>query len=394
MKTRLALNMIVGPGDAVVLNRLMSSYDMNKLFDEIVLVSTTNDPDVSSVINKYADKTNYFEWITPEYPEGNFGGARDMARQLTNSEWIMWLDADDMLSSESDLEKVFIKIKDVLNEHQDRDYFVCPYILTINPDGSPENVLLRERIFKRKSSIKWVKPVHEQLTINTKIHKRADLNGIEVIHLPIKDGKTSAVRNLKILTSEYLNKNNKNRHSTFYYARDSIQAGYLKQAVPVLVDFINTFGDDLQNVYEASLQLARYFLYKQGDEVSTKISLCKTTSPIAEKYIRLSLAITDINAEPFVVLGDIYIAQNRNIDAIKMFKIAMSKKFGTGSLQDKQYYEEIPAKRLAELYIIGNELEQALWYNKVALKHDEKDEYLILQRKKIVERLYVNICKG
>jgi hypothetical protein len=391
---RLALNMIVGPGDAGVLLRLFSSIDMRKLFDEIVLIRTTNDQDVIDIINCYADKTNYFEWSTPEFPNGNFGEARDMARKLTNSEWIMWLDSDDMLSSESDLETVFNKIKKVLSEHTDRDYFVCPYILTINPDGSPENVLSRERIFKRESTIKWMKPVHEQLTINTEIHKRADLTGLEIVHCPMKDGKVSALRNLKILTNEYLSKIHGDRHMAFYYARDSIQADMWRQAVPVLVDFINTFEDDLRNVYEASLQLARFFLYKQGDEESKKIVLCQTTSPIAEKYARMCIAMTDVNAEPFSVLGDIYISQKRNVDAIKMFKTAMSKKFGTGSLQDKQYYEKLPAKRLAELYIQENELEQALWYNKVALKHDEKNVCLIDQRKKIVEKLYGNFCQG
>ena len=392
MKTRLALNMIIGPNDGQVLSRLMSSYDMKQLFDEIVLVRTTNDPEVIQVINQYADKTNYFEWTSEEYPKGNFGGARDAARLMTDSEWIMWLDADDMISSSDDLGKVFRRLKQTLAIHGERDYFVCPYILTLSADGEPLNALSRERIFKRHSTIRWEKPVHEQFTINPEIHKRADLNGIDIVHCPMKDGKTSASRNLEILEVEYWKHAREDRHVSFYYARDLIQAEKWECAVPVLVDFIDTFHDDLRCVYEASLMLAKYFMYKQGAE-KDKVTLCETTSPIAERYARLCMSITDANAEPLTILGDAYISQRRNQDSIRMFKTAISKKFGTGSLQDRSYYEEVPARRLSELFIWENELEQAIWYNKVAAKHAPDDKHLIEQRKKIITKLWETVCQ-
>jgi hypothetical protein len=388
---RLALNMIVGPSDGEVLNRLMSSCNMKKLFDEIVIVRTTNDPVVINVINQYADKTAYFEWNTKEYPKGNFGGARDLARQITYSEWIMWLDADDMIvSAENDLEKIFKKIHTVLGQNSDRDYFVCPYVLTLSKEGIPENVLSRERIFKRESTIQWKKPVHEQLTINLEVHKRADLSGLEILHCPTKDGKTSAARNLEILEIEYL-KNVRERHDSFYYARDLVQADLKEKAVPILVDFVNTANDDIRCVYEAALILARYFMYNQGDKNLT--TLCETTSGIAESYARLCLSITELNAEPFVILGDVYISQRRNSDAIRMFKRAISKQFGTGGLQDKQYYEEVPSRRLSELFLWENELEQAIWYNKIALKYSPDDQKLFGQKKAIVLKLLESICR-
>ena len=70
-----------------------------------------------------------------------------------------------------------------------------------------------------------------------------------------------------------------------------------------------------------------------------------------------------------------------------MFKQAMTKQFGTGSLQDRSFYEEMPARRLAELFVWENELEQAIWYNKVAMKHCPEDKNLIEQRKKIITKL-------
>jgi len=390
MKPRLALNMIIGPGDAQMLNRLMSSFDMKKLFDEIVLVRTTNDPEVIQVINQFADKTSYYEWCTPAFPKGNFGGARDAARLMTSSEYIIWLDADDMLSSEDDLLKVFVKLRTFFEMHPDIDYFVCPYILTLSEEGVPVNVLSRERIFKRQTTICWEKPVHEQLTIDTEVHKRVDLKGLDVVHCPLKDGKVSAARNLEILELEYWKHARDDRHNAFYYARDLIQSDRWEPAIPVLVDYIDTFDGDLRCLYEAAQMLAKYFLYKQAPGAPT---LCETTSPLAEKYARLCLSITEENAEPLAILGDTYISKRRNKDAIKMFKLAIAKKFGTGSLQDRVYYEEIPARRLSDLFICENELEQAIWYNKVARKHAPNDKQLIEQRKVIITKLGETICQ-
>jgi Glycosyl transferase family 2 len=386
--TRLALNTIVGPGDGSLLARLMSQYDMRKLFDEIVLVRTTDDPEVINVINQFADKTAKFEWCTPEFPKGNFGGARNMALQMTDSEWVMWLDSDDMLASDEDIEKVFKRIHVVLKEHADRDYFVCPYILSVDPEGNPTNKLDRERIFKRASTIKWDKPAHEQLTVNLEIHKRADLNGLDILHFPAKSGETSAARNVEILENEYWK--GCDRHTAFYLARDLVQLEKWERAVPLLVDFINTAHDDIRLIYESALMLAKFFLYKQGKE---KVSLCETTAAIAERYIRICLAVTDTNAEPYAVLGDSYIAQQKRQEAIRMFKLAMSKPFGSGSLKDRAYYEEIPARRLSEVLIWENDLEQALWYNKIAMKHDSKAPALIEQRKKIINKLQETICQ-
>ena len=96
---------------------------------------------------------------------------------------------------------------------------------------------------------------------------------------------------------------------------------------------------------------------------------------------------------PLAILGDAYISQRRNKDAIKMFKAAISKQFGTGSLQDRSYYEEIPARRLSELFYVENELEQAIWYNKVAMKHASDDKQLLAQRKEIITKLWKTICQ-
>jgi hypothetical protein len=384
MKNRLALNMIVGGGDAAVLERFFSSGNIKECFDEVVIVNTTSDPDVRSVIEKYADKTIDFKWSTEEYPFGNFAAARNAALDLTTSEYVQWNDADDIIAVENPA-SVYSKIKEVLNSHS-KDFYVCPYILSIDNDGNAINVLERERIFKRCPTIRWTKAIHEQLTIDQAFHTHANLTGFSILHSPVKAGVVGINRNLNILKHEYFKANSQDRHISFYYARDLSKNDKVEAAVPILVDFINTFTGDLKNMYEAACVLARYYTYsfvKDGDETELRVE----TINLGERYIRIALAITEENAEPLVIYGDICLAMGKIEDSVKSYKMAMKKNIGTGNLQNVKYYKEIPARRLADVFLSTELYEQALWYNKVALDLCPGDDYLKEQRQKIIKGL-------
>jgi glycosyltransferase involved in cell wall biosynthesis len=375
----LALNMILGPGDGKVARRFFSSYDMRTLFDEIVIINTCekDDEEVRNVISQYADRTGNYKWGT-----GDFAGARNMALAMTLSQYAMWIDSDDLIELNG-IDIVFRKIHEVITVNPNIDFFVAPYILKVNPDGTPGSVFARERIIKKASGIKWTNKIHEQLTIVTDMHKRADLEGLHIIHCPVKTSLDGLARNLKILEHEYLS-DPTNRHYAFYFARDLAQDNQWPQAAVILTDFINETSDDLSNVYEACLILAKFYLYKQTPNAD---SLCKTTVPLTERYLRISFALTQDNAEPLVILGDNRVAQKLEKEAIRLYESAISKKFGTGALQDKAYYEDLPSQRLASLYLKAKELEKSLWYNKVALKHHPEDTFLLSQRKQIINDL-------
>ena len=389
MMIRFALNMIMGKGDGPIARRFFESYDMRKLFDEIVIVTThEKDEEVRAVINQFADKTANFKWEAEDHPYGDFAGARNMSLQMTNSEYVMWLDSDDVIPIEG-IDICFSKIRQVVAANPDRDYFTAPYVLTIKPDGTAGNVFTRERVFRRASGIHWKGVVHEQLTILPSTHKRADFVGLDVVHLPKKSSRDSLIRNLKILEHEYYT-DPTNRHYAFYLARDLIQDNQWPQAVSILTNFVDSMQDDLSNIYDACLFLSKFFLYKQNPGEDNTI--CQDTAMLAERYLRICFSITQDTAEPLVILGDARIAGEDLYGAVKLFQAAISKKFGTGPLQDKAYYEEYPAQRLAGLFKKTGDLEQALWYNKVALKHAPKDDFLLSQRKNIIENLKETIC--
>ena len=382
-KKTLALNMIVGPNDAGLLERCLSNGNLYKFFDEIILIPTTNDRQVIAVVENYATKWEYFPWFTDSYPCGNFGGARNKALEFTKSDYVMWLDCDDIID-ESGIEEKFNKLRNYIDENE-KSIYVMPYILKINSDGLPEEMILRERIINNKANIKWKYPVHEQLTIDWEIHSRVDLTGLEILHLPLKMEKESVNRNLQILGNEYF-KGDADLHLQYYFARELFNSGDRASSIPILMELINNYDGKLKSIYDVCMLVANYFIYTKVNEDS-KANLREDTLDIGESIIRIAIAAVDQNAEPFVYFGDIQYGRKNYQAAIDWYKQAMTKKLGTGYLQNKAYYEEIPARRLSNLYHCINENEQAIWYNKLALNHSPNEQFLRNERKEIIKEL-------
>ena len=70
----LGLNMIIGPGDGLDLERCLLSCQALELFDEVVLVVTTEDKTTNNMVNTYASdkcKVLKHKWDSDEYPLGH-----------------------------------------------------------------------------------------------------------------------------------------------------------------------------------------------------------------------------------------------------------------------------------------------------------------------------------
>ena len=75
----------------------------NKIADEIIIVDTGSTDNTKLVAKKYTDKIFDYEWAD------DFAAARNYSFSKATMEYIMWLDADDIIS-DVDIEKI-IKIK-------------------------------------------------------------------------------------------------------------------------------------------------------------------------------------------------------------------------------------------------------------------------------------------
>ena len=90
MKT-ISLCMIVKDEENVIERCLKS---VKGIFDEIIIVDTGSSDNTKKIVSKYTDKIYDYKW------NNDFSEARNYSFSKATCDYIMWLDADDVLLEE------------------------------------------------------------------------------------------------------------------------------------------------------------------------------------------------------------------------------------------------------------------------------------------------------
>ncbi|MBI2504133.1 MAG: glycosyltransferase [Candidatus Latescibacteria bacterium] len=144
-ENRLSLCMIVRD-EAHRLGNCLES--VRGLVDELVVVDTGSTDDTEEVARRYGAKLGYFAWCD------DFAAARNHSLSLATGDWILWLDADDLLPAE-----YHAQIRHLLKRGRDKSYF---FLLD---DRGYENVsCLQMRLFPNLPGVRFEMPIHEQVT--------------------------------------------------------------------------------------------------------------------------------------------------------------------------------------------------------------------------------------
>jgi hypothetical protein len=111
-----------------------------------------------------------------------------------------------------------------------------------------------------------------------------------------------------------------------------------------------------------------------------------------ESWCRTAISMSDGFAEPYVILGDLYLRRGMVDRADACYLEALKKKVGRSGMQVKTFYLEIPSNRLSAISAESGNLERSIYYNKRCLECNETIDY-INRRKGILERLVDNFSK-
>ena len=358
----LALNIIVGKGEAELLGRCLGSFHAPEVFDEIVVVNTSDDEEIDSVASELKLTIARFQWISEDFPEGNFGGARNCAVDNTKSDYIMWLDSDDLLNPKyfEQWKKLVETVKD--DKNNKIELFTMPYALICDTNGDPVSAFTRERIFKRTAA-RWRNPVHELIlpidTESWKTELTANFNGVSIVHAPIKPQYTSAVRNIKILEHEYFVKKVDDIHIKFFLARDYLIAGRIKESEELFNDIIDKMETSYDMLYAIAIEMVWYYAYGKYHPRPQLKELNIKNEKQLEKWLRIALAFSAKSAEPFVLLGDLYFIRDNFTQAERLYMLAMSRGKDVPKVQNLLFYKEIPLWRLSMLYYHTKEYEKS-----------------------------------
>ena len=121
------------------------------LVDEIVIVDTGSSDATRAAALRYTHRVYDFTW------RDDFAAARNFAFDQGTMDYLMWLDADDVLE-EADRER-FRREKAGLDPAV--DVVMMPYHTAFDGTGAPAFTCERERLVRREAGLRWEGEVHE-----------------------------------------------------------------------------------------------------------------------------------------------------------------------------------------------------------------------------------------
>lgn len=309
------------------------------IVDEIIIVDTGSADDTKEIALKYTNKVYDFEWVY------DFAKARNFSFSKATKDYIMWLDADDIILDE-DREKLK-KLKQTLTYDIDMVFF--KYNLNLDENGIPALSYYRERIVKRSNNLKWISPIHEVIPRYGNVISQ----DIAITHKKIHSSDPK--RNLTIFEKMIENGTKLDSRQTFYYARELMYAKRYDESIKEYSKLLNLPDAWIENKISACLDLYRIYTALK-DENMAFISLFK------------SFEYDTPRAEACCHLGQFFIDKKNYTLAIYWLTKALNNHYdiSSGGFFSKDYYDFIPYIQLCVChYYLGN-IELAIMYNKKA----------------------------
>lgn len=323
--------------EELVLNRCLEC--VRKFSDEIVVVDTGSSDSTLDIAKKYTDNIYSFDW------NDNFSEARNFSFSKAKCEYVMWLDADDIIK-DSEVEKILR-----LKEKAKADTYMLKY-------KTGENFqFYRERILKRSLNPVWEGFIHECIPPQGKI----EYLDIVIEHKKVKVDDSK--RNLKIYRKNIKKGVTFNSREQYYYAKELYYNGYFLQAIKNLKKYLNMSGKFYPNEIDAYLTIARcYHSLKRYEEGKNFLI----------NFLKKHLPTSEICYE----IATMFLEQNYIKKSIFYYKMALNCENleSEGGFVEKEYYYLYPLLQLTKLYYMIGDFEQAKKYHLLAKIESPENE--------------------
>ena len=289
MNPFISLCMIV-KNEEKVIDRCLAS--IAHLVDEVIVVDTGSTDNTKKIVKKYTDNVFDFEWID------DFSAARNFAFSKASKDFIIWLDADDIVTKENAMK--ILQLKKSLSKKVDA--VSMKYHLAFDQDGNPSFSSVRNRIVNREKNFKWIGFVHEYLEVFGEIIQ----SDAAIIH---QKDKEYSDRNLKIYEKAISLGKTLSPRDKYYYANECLDNRMFEKAI----EWYEKFLVEGQGWYEDNIQacgkMADCYINLENWDDAIKSCLRSFTydSPRGENCCRL---------------GYVYLQQEDFSRAIPWYKLA------------------------------------------------------------------------
>lgn len=345
----LSLCMIV-KNEEKVLRRCLNT--VSDIVDEIIIVDTGSTDKTKDIAKDFTNKVYDFKWVE------DFSKARNFSFSKATKDYIMWLDADDVI-----LEEDRKKLKE-LKLNKEVDIYFMKYNTGFDEDGNVVFSYYRERILKRKKEYKWVGEIHEV------IEPKGKLEYLDIAITHKKIDKKDSKRNLKIFENIIKSGQKLNPRQEFYYARELYYNKQYDSAISNFKNFLENQEGFIQNKISACLDLhSCYIEQKQYDKAAAAL----TKSFIYDMP----------KAEVCCKLGDYFMWKKLYLNAKYWYEKALEDKLDltTGGFYFVDYYNFIPHIQLCVCLYNLKEFKRAYEENEKAGKYKPNNKTYLFNKK-------------
>lgn len=353
---RISLCLIV-KDEEDVLARCLDS--VREAVDEIIIVDTGSTDRTREIAQNYTQKIYDFPWID------DFAAARNFAFEKAKFDYILWLDADDVIL-EDDLKKL-------LNLKQNMDIAIdsvtMNYNLAVDQYGNVTTSLRRNRLVRRSGRFQWIGAVHEYLAVYGNIFD----SDIAVIH---RSEKHDSERNLMIYEKRLANGEVFNARDQYYYANELLDHQRIDQAVIWYEKFLEGGEGWVEDNLSACKKLTDCF-HTLGDLKS------------AEKYIFKSFLYDTPRAEFCCRLGYHFQLIERYDLAAFWYKLAsqLKRPLDNRGFAENASWTWVPHLQLCVCYDKLGQYDLAYHHNEMAAAYIPDDPNILHNREYLNKRL-------
>lgn len=232
----ISLCMIV-KNEECIIERCLDS--VQRVVDEINIIDTGSTDRTKDIVQNYTSRIYDFIWCD------DFARARNFSFQQATKDYILWLDADDVITSEH--QQKLLQLKYSL--YPNVDAVSMDYDIALDADGSVEAREKRYRLVKRQCHFQWYGAVHEYLEVSGQLYH----SDIAVTHLPLK---RDVHRNIRIYERLKKEGYSFSARDTFHYANELKNHQRFLEAINQYHSFLDSVTGSADDKIQACISLA------------------------------------------------------------------------------------------------------------------------------------------
>lgn len=333
-----------------VLERCLNS--VKSCVDEIIIVDTGSNDKTKSIASKFTSNLYDFEWTD------DFAAARNFSFSKATGDYIMWLDADDVITPINS--NKILALKDTYNPNT--DIFMFKYNVAFDQNNNPTFTYYRERIIKNSNKYKWESPIHEIIPlIGTVIY-----SDISIEHRKLKENPPG--RNLKIFEKMIANGIKLDARQQFYYGRELFYNNDDENATSTLLNFLNNKDGWSENKIDACKLLSKLYLKANNNDMALTI-------------LFQSFLYAEPRSNICCDIGQLFLDKKDYKPAIFWYELAStrSQNATSNAFIEPDTFDYIPYMQLCVIYYQLGDFVKANMYNEMAGQIKPNDPRLSLQ---------------